>query len=66
MPLMINLRSRLLLSYLKGTDWYANDQSQYTNANTAVGEPDEILPFRSSPAHDGINIYGDEVSLVQP
>ena len=30
---------------------------------TAVGEPDEILPYRSSPTHDGINIYGDEVSL---
>jgi len=52
------------LTYLKGTDWYANDQDQYTNANTAVGEPDEILPFRSSPSHDGINIYGDEVSLA--
>ena len=52
------------VSYLKGTDWYANDQSQYTNANTAVGEPDEVLPFRSSPAHDGINIYGDELSLA--
>ncbi len=51
-------------TYLKGTDWYANDQDQYTNANTAVGEPDEILPYRSSPSHDGINIYGDEVSLA--
>ena len=51
------------VSYLKGTDWYANDQRQYSNGNTAVGEPDEILPYRSSPAHDGINIYGDEVSL---
>lgn len=51
------------VSYLKGTDWYANDQDQYSNVNTAVGEPDEILPFRSSPSHDGINIYGDEVTL---
>ncbi len=51
------------VSYLKGTDWYANDQGEYTNANTAVGEPDEVLPFRSSPSHDGINIYGDELSL---
>jgi len=51
-------------TYLKGTDWYANDQDQYTNANTAVGEPDEILPYRSSPSHDGINIYGDEISLA--
>jgi outer membrane receptor protein involved in Fe transport len=51
------------LSYLKGTDWYANDQNEYSNANTSVGEPDDVLAFRSSPAHDGINIYGDEVSL---
>ena len=51
-------------SYLKGTDWYANDPDQYTNANTAVGEPDEILGFRSSPSHDGINIYGDEVTIA--
>lgn len=51
------------VSYLKGTDWYANDTNEYTNANTSVGEPDDVLAFRSSPAHDGINIYGDEVSL---
>lgn len=51
------------LSYLKGTDWYSNDQNEYSNANTSVGEPDDVLAFRSSPAHDGINIYGDEVSL---
>ncbi|MGI9531236.1 TonB-dependent receptor [Lutimonas sp.] len=51
------------LTYLKGTDWYANDTSEYSNDFTAVGEPDEILPYRSSPTHDGINIYGDEVSL---
>ena len=51
------------LTYLKGTDWYADDTSEYSNDFTAVGEPDEILPYRSSPTHDGINIYGDEVSL---
>ena len=51
------------LSYLKGTDWYANDTNEYSNANTSVGEPDDVLAFRSSPAHEGINIYGDEVSL---
>jgi outer membrane receptor protein involved in Fe transport len=50
-------------SYLKGTDWYANDTNEYSNANTSVGEPDDVLALRSSPAHDGINIYGDEVSL---
>lgn len=51
------------ITYLKGTDWYANDQAEYSNDRTAVGEPDEILPYRSSPSHDGINIYGDEISL---
>ena len=56
--------AKVSFSYLKGTDWYANDQNAYSNANTSVGEPDEILPYRSSPDHDGINIYGDEVSLA--
>lgn len=51
------------VSYLKGTDWYANDTSQYSNANTSVGEPDEITAYRNDPAFDGINIYGDEVTL---
>ena len=48
-------------SYLRGTDWYASDDNQYTRG--AVGTPDAIAPFRSGPAHDGLNIYGDEVSL---
>jgi len=52
------------LSYLKGTDWFATDNNMYSNANTNVGEPDEISAFRSSPAHNGLNIYGDEVSLA--
>ena len=51
------------LSYMKGTDWYANDTSEYNNDNTSVGEPDDILAYRSSPSHDGINIYGDEATL---
>ena len=51
------------MSYLKGTDWFANDSNMYSNADTNVGEPDEIFGFRSSPAHNGLNIYGDEVSL---
>lgn len=55
--------AKVSLSYLKGTDWYANDQAMYSNENTSVGEPDEVLAYRSGPAHDGINIYGDEVSL---
>ena len=51
-------------SYLRGTDWYATDTNEYSNARTAVGEPDEILPYRSSPDHEAINIYGDEVTLA--
>ncbi len=48
-------------SYLKGTDWHANDTNQYVLG--ALGTPDAILPFRSSPSHDALNIYGDEVTL---
>lgn len=48
-------------SYLRGTDWFASDDSQYNLG--PVGTADTIDPFRSSPAHDGLNIYGDEVSL---
>ncbi len=55
--------AKATFSYLRGTDWFANDTNMYSNANTSVGQPDEILPFRSSPEHDGVNIYGDEVSL---
>jgi outer membrane receptor protein involved in Fe transport len=47
-------------SYLKGTDWQANDNNQYVQG--AIGTPDAISPFRSSPAHNAINIYGDEVA----
>ncbi|RFN59505.1 TonB-dependent receptor [Marixanthomonas ophiurae] len=47
-------------SYLNGTDWFATDYSQYTL--NEPGESDFILPFRSGLAHDGINIYGDEVA----
>jgi len=49
-------------SYLHGTEWYATDTNQY-NLRTP-GLPDEIIPFANQPAHDGLNIYGDEVSLA--
>ncbi|MBJ6367545.1 TonB-dependent receptor [Snuella sedimenti] len=49
-------------SYMRGTDWYASDNNQYTLG--PVGTADAIQPFRSGPAHDGLNIYGDEVSLA--
>ena len=56
--------AKATFSYLRGTDWFATDNAEYNNTNTSVGEPDDVLAFRSSPAHDGINIYGDEVSLT--
>lgn len=56
---------KVSLSYLKGTDWFAVDDAMYSNATTSVGEPDVIIPYKySDPSHDGINIYGDEVSLA--
>ena len=48
-------------SYLRGTDWFASDDNQYDLG--AVGTEDAISAFRSGPAHDGLNIYGDEVAL---
>lgn len=48
-------------SYIYGTEWFATDQNQYNLGNP--GEADLIEPFRSSPAHDALNVYGDEVSL---
>jgi outer membrane receptor protein involved in Fe transport len=50
------------ISVFSGTDWFANDTNEYNNEFTAVGEADEVLPFRSSPSHDALNIYGDEVA----
>jgi len=45
---------KVSFSYLKGTDWEANDFRDNTNpANTP-----------SSPGYDGLNIYGDEVATT--
>ncbi len=49
-------------SYLQGTEWYATDDNQYVQRTP--GLPDEIIPYEGQPAHDGLNIYGDEVSLA--
>ncbi len=49
-------------SYMHGTEWYATDTNQYNLRG--AGMPDEIVPFANQPAHDGLNIYGDEVSLA--
>ena len=52
-------------SYLKGTDWYAMDTNQYTDEFTDVGDPDDIIPFDpTSLVHDGLNIYGDEITTA--
>ena len=52
-------------SYLKGTDWFANDTNQYSDEGVPVGDPDFIIPADPSRhAHDGLNIYGDEISTA--
>ena len=48
-------------SLLDGTDWHAADTNEYVLG--APGTADDILPFRSSPVHDALNVYGDEVTL---
>ena len=49
-------------SYMSGTDWYAYDDNQYVESK--VGQPDYIIPHDPSAlVQDGLNIYGDEVTL---
>ena len=48
-------------SFMKGTDWHVTDTNEYVLG--APGTPDAVLPFGSSPSHDALNIYGDEVTL---
>ncbi len=57
-----NLLQKQIFHILQGTEWYATDTNQY-NLNQA-GTPDTVIPFENQPAHDGLNIYGDEVSLA--
>jgi len=52
-------------SFMKGTDWYANDTNQYSDVGTEVGDPDFVIPADPSRyAHDGLNIYGDEITTA--
>ncbi len=52
-------------SYLKGTDWFANDTNQYSDIGAQVGDPDFIIPADPSRLdHDGLNIYGDEITTA--
>jgi len=54
--------TKVSFSYLKGTDWTAEDNNQYTL--NGIGNPDTITPFSpTQTVHDGLNIYGDEVTL---
>ncbi|MCB0474755.1 MAG: TonB-dependent receptor [Flavobacteriaceae bacterium] len=55
--------AKISFSYMEGTDWYAYDTNQYVESK--VGEPDYIIPYDPSAlVHDGLNIYGDEVTLA--
>ncbi|RLD85694.1 MAG: hypothetical protein DRJ07_02520, partial [Bacteroidetes bacterium] len=52
--------AKISFSYLKGTDWMANDTNQYTTQG--AGLPDKITPYdQRGYDHDAINIYGDEI-----
>ena len=48
-------------SYLQGTDWQGTDLNQYTAVGG--GFADRIATDESSPTHDAINRYGDEVAV---
>jgi outer membrane receptor protein involved in Fe transport len=54
------LAFKVNVSYLRGTDWYAND---YTDVSTAVPSSQR---GPNNPARDALNIYGDEVSRNLP
>jgi len=47
-------------SYMEGTDWIGTDLNQYTPST--AGFADKISANESSPTHDAINRYGDEVA----
>jgi len=50
-------------SFLRGTDYWAVDYDQYDSSAAAIGEPAVITAFEDRGyAHDGVNIYGDEVA----
>jgi outer membrane receptor protein involved in Fe transport len=51
--------AKINFSFLKGTDWLANDMSDYDssfiNANVRGSRA-------SNPSYDGLNVYGDEIA----
>jgi iron complex outermembrane receptor protein len=57
------LAGKANFSFLKGTDWGTADRDQYKD--NIIGEPQTITPWESRTyAHDGLNIYGDEVATT--
>lgn len=51
-------------SYLRGTDWWATNYDQYSDAGIPAGEPNTITKFEDAdPGHDALNRYGDEVAV---
>ncbi|NER17103.1 TonB-dependent receptor [Spongiivirga citrea] len=59
------LAGKANFSYLQGTDWFATDDRQYSDARTRIGEPDEIINKSADRLdHDGLNIYGDEITTA--
>ncbi len=50
-------------SFLKGTDWWSVDYDQYDSSAVPIGEAALVTPYdQRGYAHDGVNIYGDEVA----
>lgn len=45
--------------YIKATDWYATDYTDYANYSGTINA---TLPDK--PGYDGLNLYGDEVSAI--
>ena len=55
--------AKATFSYMEGTDWYATDTNEYVQST--VGERDFIIPSDPSRLdHDGLNIYGDEITTA--
>ena len=51
---------KVSFSWLKGTDWYAEDTNEYEF--NAIGAPDKVNPYKTGGYdHQAINIYGDEI-----
>lgn len=54
---------KINVGYLTGTDWTANDQSNYvSNTAAATGLTEQLLSVpRNDPNFNAVNVYGDEV-----